>query len=127
MIAAIEEKSSYRKKCSFYNQVTEYMENVREVRDISYVVEPLYYTDLLYYDILDFEDAPMLIIHLAKNEIYAKHGYIFKDPDLNNYFMGQLWYNPSCKPEDFNDSVFNECEKENLKLLVELDTYRKPR
>ncbi len=127
MIAAIEEKSSYRKNCSFYNQVTEYMENVREVRDISYVVEPLYYTDLMYYDVLDFEDAPLLIIYLAKNELYARHGYIFKDQDLNNYFMGQLWYTPTSKPEDFKDSVFNEYEKANLKLLVELDTYNKPR
>jgi hypothetical protein len=30
------------------------------------------------------------ILYLALNEIYARHGYIFKDEDLQNYFMGQV-------------------------------------
>jgi hypothetical protein len=64
-----------------------------------------------------------LIIHLAKNEIYARHGYIFKDEDLNNYFNGQLWYEPSVKSENFDERVFNDYEKANLRLLTDLDTY----
>lgn len=123
MLAAIEERSHYRENCSFYEDVSEYMENVREVRDVANVVEPLYHSDMKYYKKQDFENVPLLIIHLAKNEIYARHGYIFKDEDLNNYFNGQLWYNPSIKSEDFDEFVFNEFEKANLKLLTDLDTY----
>lgn len=124
MTAAIAEKSKYRDKCSFYQEVENYMVNEREVKDISSLVEPLYYTDMKYYKKEDFENLPLLIIYLAKNEIYARHGYIFKDNDLYNYFMGQLWYEPSCTPEDFNDSVFNAYEKANLKLLTALDKYK---
>ncbi|MFR3730187.1 YARHG domain-containing protein [Lacrimispora sp.] len=121
MLAAIEERRPYRERCSFYEEVLEYMENVREVGDVANVVEPLYYSDMKYYKKQDFENVPLLIIHLAKNEIYAKHGYIFKNEDLNNYFKGQLWYEPSITPEDFDDSVFNDYEKLNLKLFNDLD------
>lgn len=67
-------------------------ENVREVRDISNLIEPLFETDKKYYTEEEFEKEPMLVIHLAKNEIYARHGYIFENPDLYNYFMGCIWY-----------------------------------
>ena len=96
------------------------MEVVREVTDISLHIDPLYETDKQYYAKEDFQDVPQLIIYLAKNEIYARHGYIFQNESLNNYFKGQLWYAPLVKAEEFDDSVFNEYEKENLKLLVEL-------
>lgn len=121
---AITERKQYRDQCSFYPEVEEYLENVREVRDISSLVEPLYYTDMKIYQKQDFDDVPPLIIHLAKNEIYARHGYIFKNEDLNNYFKGQIWYKPAITPENFKDSLFNKNEQENLKLLSSLDTYK---
>lgn len=55
----------------------DYWENVREVRDISNVIEPLFETDKRYYTKEEFESEPILVIHLAKNKIYARHGYIF--------------------------------------------------
>ena len=77
---------------------------------------------------LEWSDIYMLSnedIRIAKNEIYARHGYIFKDENLKNYFMGQLWYIPSVKAEEFDDSVFSDIEKRNLELLNRLDTYKK--
>ena len=62
-------------------------------------------------------------LEIARNEIYARHGYIFKNEDLYNYFMGCVWYNPTCKAEDFDDSVLNEYEKANLEILASMDTY----
>jgi hypothetical protein len=121
---AIAERKQYRDQCSIYPEVANYLENVREVRDISSVVEPLYFTDLKIYQKQDFDQVPPLIIHLAKNEIYARHGYIFKNEDLNNYFKGQIWYEPSITPENFKDSLFNKNEQVNLKLLSSLDTYK---
>ena len=38
--------------------------------------------------------------------------------------MGQLWYIPSVKAEEFDDSVFSDIEKRNLELLNRLDTYK---
>ena len=78
--------------------------------------------------LLEWSDIYMLSnedIRTAKNEIYARHGYIFKDENLKNYFMGQLWYIPSVKAEEFDDSVFSDIEKRNLELLNRLDTYKK--
>ena len=71
----------------------------------------------------EFESEPMLVIHLAKNEIYARHGYIFTNEDLYNYFMGCIWYSPTCDSTDFDDNIFNEYEKANLEILADLDTY----
>ena len=100
------------------------MENVMEVRDISMNIYPIYATDTRYYQASDFSNVPPLIIHVAKNEIYARHGYIFKNQDLNAYFLSQLWYLPEFDSETFDSSVFNEYENANLQLLVQLDTYK---
>ncbi len=123
MINAINEKSQYYKASAYYSEIIDYWENVREVRDISNVIEPLFETDKKYYTKEEFENEPMLVIHLAKNEIYARHGYIFTNEDLYNYFMGCIWYSPTCDGTDFDDSVFNEYEKANLEILANLDTY----
>ncbi len=123
IINAINERNQYYRASAYYSEIIDYWENVREVRDISNVIEPLFETDKKYYTKEEFASEPMLIIHLAKNEIYARHGYIFTNEDLNNYFMGCIWYSPTCYGTDFDNSVFNEYEKANLEILANLDTY----
>lgn len=65
-------------------------------------------------------------ILLARNEIYAKHGRIFNDAALNEYFRSRSWYQPSVAGSDFTDeyaaSVFNAYEITNISTLV---TYEK--
>ena len=119
----IDERSQYYRASAYYLEIVDYWENVREARDVSNVNEPLFATNKQYYTKENFENEPKLVIHLAKNEIYARHGYIFKNEDLYNYFMGCVWYNPACKAEDFDDSVLNEYEKANLEILASMDTY----
>lgn len=119
----IDERSQYYRASAYYLEIVDYWENVREARDVSNVNEPLFATNKQYYTKENFENEPKLVIHLAKNEIYARHGYIFKNEDLHNYFMGCVWYNPTCKAEDFDDSVLNEYEKANLEILASMDTY----
>lgn len=119
----IDERSQYYRASAYYLEIVDYWENVREARDVSNVNEPLFATNKQYYAKENFENEPKLVIHLAKNEIYARHGYIFKNEDLYNYFMGCVWYNPTCKAEDFDDSVLNEYEKANLEILASMDTY----
>ena len=43
--------------------------------------------------------------------------------DLYNYFMGCIWYSPTCDSANFDDSIFNKYEKANLEILKSLDTY----
>lgn len=119
----IDERSQYYRASAYYLEIVDYWENVREARDVSNVNEPLFATNKQYYTKENFENEPKLVIHLAKNEIYARHGYIFKNEDLYNYFMVCVWYNPTCKAEDFDDSVLNEYEKANLEILASMDTY----
>ncbi len=123
MLAEIDKRSHYKDETSYYPDFLRYKEVVRECTDISVDCYPLFNTDTQYYQATDFENVPPIIIHLAKNEIYARHGYIFTDEDLNNFYLTQLWYLPEVQAADFDDSVFNEYEKYNLELLSQLDTY----
>ena len=123
IINAINERSQYYRASAYYSEIIDYWENVREVRDILNLIEPLFETDKKYYIKEEFENEPMLVIHLAKNEIYARHGYIFANEDLYNYFMGCIWYSPICDSADFDEDVFNEYERANLAILANLDTY----
>lgn len=118
----ITEGIAHYQASKYYSDIVDYWENTREVRDISNVLHPLYFTDMKYYREEDFKNDPPAVIHLAKNEIYAKHGYIFKDEDLNNYFLGCAWYRPSVTGEEFDDAVFNDYERKNLELLAAMDS-----
>ena len=127
MLSEIDNRSIYRDNCSFYSDAVYYIQGgggeYMMKTDISYLVEPLYPTDLVYIEEEVFKDYPPLLLHLLKNEIYARHGYIFSDQDLDNYFRGLIWYTPQKGAAEFDDSVFNEIEVHNLDILARLDTY----
>ena len=53
----------------------------------------------------------------AKNEIYARHGYIFVSTELSDYFNQKNWYRGTADASTFSDSVFNEYEVANIALL----------
>lgn len=56
-----------------------------------------------------------------RNEIYARHGYIFKNDIWNDFFSTYIWYSGIYPADKFDAGVFNEYEKENLKLAVEME------
>ncbi|MGO5164537.1 MULTISPECIES: YARHG domain-containing protein [unclassified Candidatus Paralachnospira] len=60
-------------------------------------------------------------LRLARNELYARHGRKFKDEGLNQYFSAKSWYHPSIEPDQFNESVFNEYEIANRKLIADYE------
>lgn len=60
-------------------------------------------------------------LRLARNEIYARHGYIFEDSSLLEYFKKQSWYNPTVKKADFKESVFNDYEIKNVYFIKDLE------
>jgi len=52
---------------------------------------------------------------LARNEIFARHGYIFTDETYKNYFAGKDWYKPQVGV-DLNS--LNNIEKYNVNLIA---------
>lgn len=60
-------------------------------------------------------------LRLARNEIYARHGYTFKSIELFTYFSGKSWYNPTVEPDAFQESVLNRYEKANTALIEQLE------
>lgn len=53
----------------------------------------------------------------ARNEIYARHGRIFKTPQISAYFNSKSWYHGTISPSSFNEGVFNQYEKANIALI----------
>lgn len=58
---------------------------------------------------------------LARNEIYARHGRMFKDELLQAYFSGKPWYHASIAPDSFAESRLNQYEIANRNLIVEYE------
>ena len=58
-------------------------------------------------------------INLIRNEIYARHGYIFKKEVYKNYFESQSWYHGYDSDMDNVQKSFNEIERKNIDILVE--------
>lgn len=54
-------------------------------------------------------------LRVLRNWIYAKHGKIFTDPELNKYFIRQDWYKPS---NDFKEADLSTLEKENIAAIA---------
>lgn len=115
----IMDREPYRAASGYWNTVVEWDEdNGRYGMDRP--LEPILCSDQREYTIEELKDYPEDILYLALNEIYARHGYIFRNEDLQNYFMGQVWYTALADGENFSDEVFNEYEKENLKVLLKI-------
>ena len=53
----------------------------------------------------------------ALYEMYARHGCIFKDAEMDAYFNSLSWYKGTVSEVRFDQSVFNDIEKWNLDLL----------
>lgn len=55
-------------------------------------------------------------LKLAKNEIFARKGYIFKNEVLQNYFNNMSWYEPNENIKGTFDEL-NDIEKQNVSLI----------
>lgn len=57
---------------------------------------------------------------LIRNEIFARHGYMFNDEPYKTYFNSKSWYHPN--PDIKGDTQeFNDIEKENINLIKKLE------
>lgn len=83
-------------------------------------VDSEYLTDNDLYNFSEYQ------LKLAKNEIYARHGYLFKNSTLDAYFRGKSWYSHMVNVSDETthdasvvEGRMNSIEKANLDFIVE--------
>mgnify|MGYP004535032351 CR=1 FL=1 len=60
-------------------------------------------------------------LQIARNEIYARHGRMFQDTQLQEYFDGQSWYQGTTAPEDFSEDILNSIEKRNAAFIKKFE------
>ena len=56
-------------------------------------------------------------LEAARNEIFARHGYIFSNENLRQYFYTKQWYAPKTVGDDFDNEVLNKFEQNNIKMI----------
>lgn len=62
------------------------------------------------------------LLYIGRNEIYARHGYIFKSKDLQKYFEDTSWYEGTMTGDQFDgDKEFNDFEKKNIELIKRVE------
>ncbi|HBU69145.1 MAG TPA: hypothetical protein DEE98_02045 [Elusimicrobia bacterium] len=82
-----------------------------------FVLQGLYAEDwLAKYD--NIGEKSIEELRLLKNEIYARHGKMFDNSDLNQYFSSQVWYKPD---KNFSDSRLSGREKDIIVNIVTLE------
>lgn len=89
---------------------------------LDYFILP--YSDSIYYTQADLAVLSKEELRLARNEIYARHGRLFEAEDLNQYFSAQPWYDGYLSQSEFDDSVLNAYEKENLLTIKAVEAQR---
>lgn len=57
------------------------------------------------------------VLNLARNEIMARHGYIFSSMNLRLYFYSKSWYKPTTQGGDFDFGCLNSSEMNNISLI----------
>lgn len=60
----------------------------------------------------DMADKSLYELRIARNEIYARHGYIFQDESLQKYFDNKSWYTPVSR-----DVLLSEVERRNVAFI----------
>lgn len=60
-------------------------------------------------------------LRIARNEIYARHGRLFTDPELQAYFDRCDWYHGTIPGNQFSESMLNEYEVYNRDLISSME------
>lgn len=74
--------------------------------------------------VAELEEMSDYELYLARNEIFARHGRIFKNSDLQEYFGSKSWYDPRYTPEEFSESMLNANEKDNIERMAKIEQDR---
>ena len=77
----------------------------------------LSYTTVTKYTLQDLSILDSYELKITRNEIFARHGRMFNDQELQEYFKRQQWYVPQIAANDFDTSCLNEVEKYNVNII----------
>lgn len=61
-------------------------------------------------------------LRLLRNEIFARHGYIFMSKELTRYFSNFDWYNPTTTANKI-DNKLTEIDRYNISLIKSAENY----
>ncbi len=75
-------------------------------------------TDTKYISYSDLDKFTRDDLSYVTNEIYARHGYIFKDKALARYFEGRPWYRRVTSSMSAVEKEFSTIEKANIETIV---------
>ncbi|MFR8318860.1 MAG: YARHG domain-containing protein [Catenibacillus sp.] len=68
----------------------------------------------------DLEGMDAWQLLMARNEIYARHGRLFSNPEIQAYFNEKSWYQGTVAPEVFDAQImdiFNDYELANIEFI----------
>lgn len=107
------EKDSKEEKS--YNGNTENLdlEDIEEEKD-----DYLFPSDKEYIESSDIEGKSKEDLAFMRNEILARHGYIFKDNKYRDYFESKSWYK---EDKNFSENILNAIEKKNIEFLKKVE------
>ncbi|MBQ4562696.1 MAG: protein kinase [Clostridia bacterium] len=91
---------------------------LEQLSPLEYFIEN---ADKMYFTKADFATFSAYECRIARNSVYAKHGRIFNDAGLRNYFLQYDWYNPSIAPDRFSESLLNKYQMANRDLISEYE------
>jgi len=66
----------------------------------------------------ELQDRSKAELRVMRNEVYAHHGRVFQDAELQNYFSKKTWYrqNPA-----YSDELLTEVDRENARVIQEFE------
>lgn len=97
-----------------WEQELAYIQDMSGIDRSQYVLE---WSSVSYVDYGQLDGMSYDIARLAVNEIYARHGRMFKDEHLQAYFDSKPWYYGSIAPDQFDEGALSELEKGNIQTI----------
>lgn len=77
-----------------------------------------FHSDIEYLTDNDVKYLPADVLKIARNEIYARHGYRFTTSDMKQFFEKKDWYSGVVDAANWNDSQYlNNYERQNVQLI----------
>ena len=97
---------------------------VVESQIVTYSEYVLSESNTRYYTANELKNLTADELFIARNEIYARHGRTFTNPELQQYFNGKSWYSGTISPENFDTSVLNSFERANVSTILAVEASR---
>lgn len=59
-----------------------------------------------------------------RDEIYARHGRMFDDTAIQDYFNSKSWYYGVIAAGSFTEDMLSQIEKDNIRLIKQVEEIR---